>query len=119
MVWSRLVVKLPQPRKAFINLAPDLELTEDQEELLNLGFNCHFMNKPRPHRKRLEMEILLDDIHSLERSGKVITSSNLAASFLAEAAKQRGSFQSRILQKKHFVTAKQLREKGGHRYTKN
>ena len=92
-------IKLPQPRTAFINLVPGLELTDDQEELLNLGLNCHFMTKPRPHRKRLELEILLDDIKTLEKAKKVTTSDNLPANILTEAGKTRGSFQSQILQK--------------------
>ncbi|MPC62099.1 hypothetical protein E2C01_056181 [Portunus trituberculatus] len=78
-------IKLPQPRNAFINLAPGLELTDDQEELLNLGLDCHFMTKPRPHRKRLELEILLDNIKNLEKVKKITTSDNLPANILAEA----------------------------------
>ena len=104
-------IKLPQPRNAFINLAPGLELTEDEEELLNLGLNCHFMTKPRPQRKRLELEVFLDDIKNLEKAKKITTSDNLPAEILAEAGKTCGSIQSQILQKRHLIAAEQLRDK--------
>ncbi|MPC41373.1 hypothetical protein E2C01_034962 [Portunus trituberculatus] len=98
-------IKLPQPRNAFINLVPGLELTEDQEELLNLGLNCHFMTRPRPHRKRL------DDIKNLEKAKKITTADNLPADILPEVEKTGGSFQSQILQRRHLIVAKQLRKK--------
>jgi len=103
-------IKLPKPKEDFINLAPNLALTPDQEKLLNMGLNCHYMSKPRPHRKRVELECLLEDIQKHEAAGRVITSNNIQASFIAEAAKTRGSYQSRVLHKRHKEAAKQLRE---------
>ncbi|KAK3896211.1 hypothetical protein Pcinc_000133 [Petrolisthes cinctipes] len=55
------------------------------------------MTKPKPHRKRLEMEILLDDIHQLEKNGKITTSTALQPTLLAEAAKTRGVYHSKLL----------------------
>ena len=70
-------IKLPRPTSGYINLVPELELTYDQEELLNFGLNCHFNTKPRQHRKRMELEVLLDNIQTLEKAGKVTTSNEL------------------------------------------
>ncbi|KAK3887808.1 hypothetical protein Pcinc_008087 [Petrolisthes cinctipes] len=55
------------------------------------------MTKPKLHRKRLEMEILLDDIHQLEKNGKITTSTALQPTLLAEAAKTRGVYHSKLL----------------------
>ncbi|KAK3882467.1 hypothetical protein Pcinc_013174 [Petrolisthes cinctipes] len=42
---------------------------------------------PGPHRKRLEIEVMMDDIHKLEKAGKVRTSLDLQPSLLTEAGK--------------------------------
>ncbi|XP_050691560.1 uncharacterized protein LOC126983104 [Eriocheir sinensis] len=76
-----------------------------------MGLNCHFMTKPRKHRKRLELEALLDRIQNLEKDGKVETSNELQASIIAEASKQREHYQSRQLEKRQREAAKQLRSK--------
>ncbi len=52
-------IKHPHPIKCYINLTKKT-LTADQEELLDMGLNCHIMSKPRKFRKRLECEILLE-----------------------------------------------------------
>ncbi|KAK3886043.1 hypothetical protein Pcinc_009776 [Petrolisthes cinctipes] len=75
-----------------------------------MGLNCHYMTKPKPHRKRLEMEILLGDIHQLEKNGKITTSTALQPTLLAEAAKTRGVHHSKLLNKNHFLASKQLRD---------
>ncbi|KAK3892260.1 hypothetical protein Pcinc_003881 [Petrolisthes cinctipes] len=80
----------------YVNLT-NTTLTPDQQDLLNMGLNCHYMTKPKPHRKRLEMEILLDDIHQLEKNGKITTSTALQPTLLAEAAKTRGVYHSKLL----------------------
>ncbi|KAK3886976.1 hypothetical protein Pcinc_008858 [Petrolisthes cinctipes] len=82
--------------KGYVNLT-NTTLTPDQQDLLNMGLNCHYMTKPKPHRKRLEMEILLDDIHQLEKNGKITTSTALQPTLLAEAAKTRGVYHSKLL----------------------
>ncbi|KAK3886248.1 hypothetical protein Pcinc_009602 [Petrolisthes cinctipes] len=93
----------------YVNLT-GTTLTPDQQDLLNMGLNCHYMTKPKPHRKRLEMEILLGDIHQLEKNGKITTSTALQPTLLAEAAKTRGVYNSKLLNKNHFLASKQLRD---------
>ncbi|XP_045124906.1 uncharacterized protein LOC123512546 [Portunus trituberculatus] len=81
-----------------------------QEDILNMGIQCHYLTKPHSHRKRLEIETLLDDIQELEKKGKVTTSPDLQPSLLAEASKSRGSFHSQKVKRHHILAAKQLRE---------
>ncbi|MPC68551.1 hypothetical protein E2C01_062753 [Portunus trituberculatus] len=78
-------IKLPRPNRGYTNLT-DVVLTQDQEDILNMGIQCHYLTKPRPHRKRLEIETLLDDIQELEKK-EVTTSPNLQPSLLAEEGK--------------------------------
>lgn len=75
-----------------------------------MGFNCHYLTKPRPYRKRLEIETLLDDIQQLEKNGKVTTSPDLQPSLLADSPKNRGSFHRQRIKKHHILAAKELRE---------
>ncbi|KAK3889265.1 hypothetical protein Pcinc_006830 [Petrolisthes cinctipes] len=94
-------IKLPRPTKGYINLS-NTDLTPEQEDLLNKGLNCHYQTKPQPHRKRLEIEVMMDDIHKLEKAGKVRTSPDLQPSLLTEAGKSRGSHHSKNIEKKHI-----------------
>ena len=102
-------IKLPRPTCGYVNLVPGLELTQDQEELLNFGLNCHFNVKPRKHRKRIELEVLLDNIHSLEKAGKVTTTTDLQSHLITEASKERGPFRSSLVHQRHIEAAKQLK----------
>jgi hypothetical protein len=61
------------------------------------------------HQKRLEIEMLLDDIHKLEDNKKVITTDTLQAELLAEAGKKRGTYSSTILTPRLKEAAKQLK----------
>ncbi|XP_076045750.1 uncharacterized protein LOC143027993 [Oratosquilla oratoria] len=74
-----------------------------------MGLNCHYLTKPRPHRKRLEIEVLLDDIQHLEKAGQVKTTPDLQPALLAEANKTRGSYHSKFVNGNHLLAAKELR----------
>ncbi|XP_076069256.1 uncharacterized protein LOC143041315 [Oratosquilla oratoria] len=102
-------LKFPVPTTGYINMT-NKTLTKDQEELLNFGLNCHVLSKPRPWDKRLETEILLDNIHQLAKDGKVTTEEGLQAELLREAGKSRGNYRSKIIDKRHIEAAKSLRE---------
>jgi PHD/YefM family antitoxin component YafN of YafNO toxin-antitoxin module len=95
--------------EGYINLT-DLELTPKQKEFLNLGLNCHYITKPQIHSKRVEIEMLLNNILELEREKKVKTSLTLRAELLAEAVTARGSYKSKVLTSDLREAAKQLRE---------
>ena len=81
-------LRLPQDKKSYINLT---SYTPDHEEeaLLQLGLNCHYATKPCPRTKRLEIEVLLDNINRLEKEKKVTPSDSLRPLLLAEALTSR------------------------------
>ncbi|XP_076069602.1 uncharacterized protein LOC143041516 [Oratosquilla oratoria] len=93
----------------YINLT-DKHLTEDQEELLNLGLNCQVLSFPRPYQTRLEPVALMADLHKLANDGKVLLDDGIKEDLLREARVQRGNHNSRILKRRHKEAAKQLRE---------
>ena len=105
-------VKAPKETQAFINLS-DYEPTPDEKKLLNLGLNCHFIKKPDPLKKRLEVEVLLDNVFKLENEGKVEVGDSLQHELIAEASKDRGPYRSRIFNKDLREAAKKLRENQG------
>ncbi|KAK3881560.1 hypothetical protein Pcinc_013990 [Petrolisthes cinctipes] len=107
-----------QPIKGYINLIKKV-LTPDQEELLNFGLNCHILSKPRKHQKRLECEILIDDIDNLARRGEVTVSPTFKQEITAEAYKTRGSYNSEIIEKRHIEAAKQLKSRQKHHHQKS
>ena len=103
-------IKLPKCKDSYINLVPDLTLTDDQKDLLNLGLNCHYMSRTNPTRKRLELEVLLDDLHKLRQKGDVEVDPELPAALVAESAISRGSSRSGLIHRRHIDAAKALKE---------
>ena len=103
-------LKVARPKEGYINLS-DTQLSPAQEELLNLGLNCHILSKPRPYQKRLDIEVLLDDLQQLEKKGTITTTGPiLQAELTAEAAKKRGNHNSKILRPELKEAAQQLRD---------
>ena len=103
------LILIPQPKEGYINLSNAI-ITPDQQKLLNLGLNCHTQRKENPLHKRVEIEVLIDDVLELQKSGKVTISDTLIPNLLAESGKTRGSTKSRILNKTLMTAAKELRE---------
>ena len=101
-------MKHPKPLNGFTNLTNKI-LTSDQEELLNFGLNCHIMKAPHKHTKRLECEILIDNVEKLARQNKVIVEPPFRTEVVAESSKKRGCFNSTLLEKRHIEAAKQLK----------
>ena len=102
-------IKIPHPKEGYLNLVPDLILTDEQKELLNLGLNCHYASRRDPIKKRLELEILLEDLQKLQQKGEVALDNELPAALVSESAIQRGSSYSKIIRKEHIEAAKALR----------
>ena len=80
-------LRLPQRQQNFLNLT-QYQPDEDEEALLQLGLNCHFTDKPQPMQKRLEIEVLLDQLLTLKKGNKVKLSDSLRPLLLAEALTQ-------------------------------
>ena len=103
-------LKVARPKAGYINLS-DYQPSPTQEDLLNLGLNCHVLSKPRPYDKRLEIEVLLENAQELEKDGKIkTTGQRLQADLLAESSKRRGHYKSTLLTKEHIEAAKQLKK---------
>ncbi|XP_076029116.1 uncharacterized protein LOC143017964 [Oratosquilla oratoria] len=103
------LVRNEVPPAGYVNLT-NYELTPAQQEFLNLGLNCHFIKKPKDEDKRIEMEILIDQLNSLQHSKKASFSSNMIDELIGEASRLRGRFRSSILTPTLKVAAKELRE---------
>ena len=101
-------LKYSNTLKGYINLTQKV-LTTDQDELLDMGLNCHVMKPPQKHAKKLECEILIDDIEKLVKRGLINTEPSFKTDITSEASKTRGQCNSKILQKRHIDAAKQLR----------
>ena len=91
-----------------MNLTKKVLIT-DQEELLDMGLNCHVMKPPPKHTIKLECEILIDDIEKLANCGLITAEPSFKADITSEASKTRGQFHIKILKRRHIDAAKQLR----------
>ena len=101
-------VNIPRSSDQFINLSSAV-LTKEQIEFLNLGLNCHYMSKPHQLHKKIELEMLLDNIQKLEREKKITTSSNLSLEICAEANRRRGHHKTSLLTPSLRRAAKELK----------
>ena len=96
-------LRLPRHRQNYINLT-EYTPNQDEEALLQLGLNCHYADKPLPKIKRLEIEVLLDNLLSLEKERKVLLSDSLRPLLLAEALTQHHP------DNHHSIMSKKLRD---------
>ena len=101
-------IKYPRPTPGYINLT-NKTLTSAQEEILNMGLNCHIMSKPAKFQKRIECEVLIDDVEKLATQGKITIEPTFKQEITTEAAKTRGHFNSQVLRRTHIEAAKELR----------
>ena len=102
-------LKIPRNQRRYINLTqyqPDAE----EEDLLQMGLNCHYIDKYDLKKKRLEVEVLLDTLLSLENQGKVELSDSLQPLLLAEGLTDRSNSRSCIFNKRLRDTARRLRQ---------
>ena len=106
-------LRLPERRQNYINLT-DYIPDYDEEALLQMGLNCHYSDKPNPRQKRLEIEVLLDQLLTLERSNKVELSDSLRPLLLAEALTQRHpEHHTSLMNKKLREAAKKMKTAEG------
>ncbi|XP_063884694.1 uncharacterized protein LOC135113369 [Scylla paramamosain] len=74
-----------------------------------MGLNCHILSRPRRFQKRVECEVLIDNVEKLQKSGQVIVSQTFKQEVITESTKSRGHYNSSILEKRHIDAAKELR----------
>ena len=102
-------LKYPSPPSGYINLTTR-NLSTDEEELLNLGLNCHILSKPPPYGKRLELESLLDNILNLAKDRKVKVDEGIREELQREARVERGHHRSSLVKKRHIDAATSLKQ---------
>ena len=100
---------LPEECNRYINLSK-YKLSKSEETLLNMGLNCHVMNPVDKYRKKVELEILYDDILKLQSDGIIEVKSDLRDQLRAEGTKVRGKKKSSVLTAEIKQAAKSLRE---------
>ncbi|KAK3886674.1 hypothetical protein Pcinc_009191 [Petrolisthes cinctipes] len=66
------------------------------------------MSKPKKHQKRVECEVLIDNVENLARKGEVTVKSTFKQEIVAKASKTRGHFNSSIINRRHNEAVKQL-----------
>lgn len=75
-----------------------------------MDISSHVLSKPSKHQKGVEIETLIDDVQQLAKQKKVMVEPTFQAEMVAEASKTRGSYTSKVLEKRHVEASKQLRE---------
>ena len=78
--------------------------------MLNLGLNCHIHSKIDQTTKRIEIEILYQNLIEMEKKGKVTVKRELSDSLRNEGNKNRANNNNtKFLIKKHKEACKNLR----------
>ena len=75
-------------KDSFVNLS-NYALTDDETRFLNLGFNCHLEPKYSKIFKKIELEVLYQNLLDLNSQGKISISPDLANLLSAEGTKHR------------------------------
>lgn len=101
-------IYLKESKDKFINLS-QLELTETDKTVLNLGLNCHLQSKFNPTKKKLELEILYQSLLNLEKEHTVTISDGLVDSLRNEGNKIRCNSNSTLLTKAQKESCKKLK----------
>ena len=81
-------VPIPEKKEGFINLSK-VKLTEEQEEILNLGVNFQFAPRFSPQHKRAELEILYQDVLKLRAQKKIEIDQDFQEALIGESKKNR------------------------------
>ena len=95
-------------RKCYVNLS-DHELSKYEEEFLNLGLNFHVKNKYSKFLKKVNIEILYQDIMDLFEKNEIVIREGLANQLRAEAMKHRFKHTKQIISKELIIAANSLK----------
>ena len=86
-------VMLPEASEGYVNLS-SVKLTEQQKELMNLGFNRHLQGNYDKLAKKAELEELYQNIQKLKKDDKVEVNADLKEQLLCESTKHRSQSKS-------------------------
>ncbi|XP_066940977.1 uncharacterized protein [Macrobrachium rosenbergii] len=103
-------LRLLQEKEGYINLT-SYTPTPEEDEILKMGLNSHYITRPRSLDKCLEIEYLMDNIRRQENLSNLRTTDALQPLLLAEALTDRGNYKSNIIDRRLREAAKQLRER--------
>ena len=81
---------------SFVNLS-NHELSKDEKDFLNLGLNCHLEPKYDTLHKKVEMEILYQNLLELQSKKEILVKPELADQLRAEATKHRNTKRKSLL----------------------
>ena len=101
-------VVLPEVNDRYVNLS-DYELSEAEKTFLNLGLNCHVQTPVDPFRKKVELEVLYENILSLKDSKVADVNPNIRDQLRAEGTKVRRNDHSNVITPELKEAAKTLR----------
>ena len=93
---------------SFINFS-DYDLTDDEREFLNLGLNCHLEPKYSKLHKKVELEVLYQNLLDLESRNTVTVSPKLADQLRCESTKHRYKKRVPLLSPSLKTTANNLK----------
>jgi hypothetical protein len=100
---------LPEANKTIYNLT-DLHLTDDQEEVLKLGLNYHLNSKFDSYIKKVQLELVYQQLVKLEKDKVVSLVNDIEAALIAESNKNRGSYSKPTLSRQQWAAIKELKE---------
>ena len=92
----------------FINLS-NYELNKNEKEFLNLGLNCHLESKYDKLSKKVELEMLYQNLLNLESQNKIVIKQELADQLRAESTKHRNIAYPKLLTPSLRIAAQNLK----------
>ena len=81
---------LAKPKEGYVNLS-NTELSGDQKDLLNLGINYAYAPRYSTQTKKVELELLYQDICRLKEQNKILVKPEIQDQLRAEATKNRAA----------------------------
>jgi len=82
----------------FINLSKH-QLTKEEREVLNMGLNCHIQRRIDPIKKKMEIEILYENLLQMEKNGKITIKKEICDALKCEGNKIRSNNSTKLLSK--------------------
>ena len=92
----------------FINLS-DHQLTPEEKDVLNLGLNCHIQKKMDPIKKKMNIELLYQNLTQMEKDGKITMKAEITDALRNEGNKIRSSTHTKLLTKNQRMACKNLK----------
>ena len=99
---------LKDSKDSYINMS-SYNLSSDERDFLNLGLNCHFEPKYDKMHKKVELEVLYQNLLELEAQNKITVSEGLADRMKAESTKHRNVKNQSLITPSIRAAAKSLK----------